>query len=212
MSSVRERIDMLGNRSFVTELSLECERLNVLDDLWTVYLAEADPQDEAKLQDDLPALQSIIGEMVQLLTSVSRKSRELSQLVREFPSDLDRELELLVSEHPAREWLMEAKPTNLSALVIDACTAIEQESPHAIVELAEKLKRVADGEFEQGDFRINLKCAIIVVGLGSAALAVCATPGFLIALPAAVVGGAGLGGIAASGIAAIKGWSCKHQP
>jgi hypothetical protein len=139
-TSVRESINALANRSFATELSLECERLDVLDDLWTVYLA--DPENEAQLQSDLPALQSMVGEMTQLLSSVTRKSRELSQLIREFPSDLDSELELLLEQHPAKAWLMEDRPTNLAAHVIDACAVVEQESPQAMVELAEKLKRI----------------------------------------------------------------------
>ena len=58
-AGVRENINALANRTLATELSLECERLNVLDDLWTVYLA--DPENEAELQNDLPALQSIVG-------------------------------------------------------------------------------------------------------------------------------------------------------
>jgi hypothetical protein len=206
-TQVRESINILANRSFVTQLSLECERLNVLDDLWTVYLA--DPENEAQLQDDLPALQSLVGEMTQLLSSVSRKSRELSQLIQEFPSDLDRELELLLEQHPAKEWLMENRPTALAGHVIDACAAVERASPQAIVELAEKLKRIADGEFQQGDFPRILKCAIILVGLGASALSIAAGPGAIIALPAAVVTGCGLGGVAASGIAGVLGWGCR---
>jgi hypothetical protein len=52
---------------------------------------------------------------------------------------------------------VDARPINLAALVIDACEIVERESPHALVELAEKLKKIADGGFQQGDFRISLK-------------------------------------------------------
>lgn len=54
-----------------------------------------------------------------------------------------------------------------------------------------------------------MKCAVVMAGVGAAVLAACAGPGALIALPAAVVAGAGIGGAAASGIAANKGWNCS---
>lgn len=80
--TTRERINVLSNRARMVELSLDCERLNTLDDLWTAYLA--DPDNEAELEDNLPALQSLVAEMVSLLSSVSVKSRELSLLLGSF--------------------------------------------------------------------------------------------------------------------------------
>ncbi len=204
-----EQINVLASRSLVTSLGLDSERLSILDDLWTSYLSEA--HDASGVENDFAALQSIVGEMVYLLSTVAERSYELEQLVREFPSDLDRELELLLENHPARGWLLENRPPQpLAQAIVDACTVVQQQAPLAIVELGEKLARIARGEFEPGDFLKALKCAIAVVGAGALVLAACAGPGALIVLPAAVTAGAGIGGAVATGIATIRGWNCAR--
>jgi hypothetical protein len=209
VNAVTNRINVLANRSLMTSLGLEAERLNVLDDLWTGYLAE--PHSHVELGADLSALQPIVGEMMFLLSSMFTKSFDLQQLIREFPSDLDHEFELLTEKHPARAWLLEHRPPQpLAQTVVDACTVLQQETPGAMVELSEKLARLAEGRFEPGDFRLTLKCAITAIGVGALVLAACAGPGALIVLPAAVVAGAGIGGAVVTGVAALTGWNCAR--
>lgn len=209
-TGVKERIHALAARSAVTAISLDCERLSALDDLWTIYLGEE--HDVFDLEADFPSLQRLVGEIVDLLSSVAVGSRVLKQLVIEFPSDLDRELELLLEEHPARDRLLENRLKGpLAENVVEACEVIERDTPAAIFQLATKLQALSQGEFTPGDIPQRLKCAVLVAGIGASALAFCASPGALIALPVAVVTGAGLGGIAASGLAAIRGWDCKGE-
>jgi hypothetical protein len=130
-------------------------------------------------------------------------------VVQEFPSDLDRELEMLVAEHPAVDWILENRPSRpFAQSVIDACVVLRQEAPNEAAGLAAKLARIAAGGIEPGDFGLNLKCALAYVGAGALVLAACAGPGALIVLPAAVTAGAGIGGAVVTGIAGIRGWNC----
>lgn len=211
MDAVANDTETLATHSFVTAFVLEVDRLNVLDDCWTAYLDE--DHDALDLERDYPSLQKLGGEIIDLLASVAARSSELRQLVQEFPSDLDKELELLLADHPARDWLLENRPTGyLAENTILACETIQSATPDAIAEIAQKLHRLSAGEFTRGDIPQALKCAIVMAGVGAGVLAACAGPGALIALPAAVVAGAGIGGSVATGIAAIKGWSCQPPP
>jgi hypothetical protein len=212
MGVVGERIEILANRALVTRFGLDVERINALDDLWTSYLSQ--PHSAEALEADFPALQAIVGEMIHILTSLHEESKELEQLVLEFPSDLDREFELLVANHPAVGWVFENRPAQpLAQSVTDACIVMREEIPDEIATLAEKLARIAAGEFEPGDIRLTLKCAITFAGVGALVLAACASPGALIVLPAAVTAGAGIGGAVVTGVATIRGWSCvKPRP
>jgi hypothetical protein len=208
MEAVANEVESLATRSFATAFVLDADRLNVLDDHWTAYLDE--DHDALDLERDYGSLQKLGGEIIELLALVAARSAELRQLVQEFPSDLDKELELLLAEHPAREWLLENRPTGyLAENTILACKAIQSATPNAILEIAQKLDRLSSGGFTRGDIPQALKCAIVMAGVGAGVLAACAGPGALIALPAAVVAGAGIGGSVATGIAAIKGWSCQ---
>lgn len=204
---VRERIETLANRALAIELMIEAERLNALDDLWTRYLADTD--DVAELQSNLPVLESLVGNMVGLLSNVSAKSRELSLLVQEFPSDLDAELDQLFEQHPAREQLMAARPDGpFAQAIIDACAVIEAECPREMALLAAKLEKIAAGEFESGDLRRFFKCALVIVVAGAALMSVVSSSG-LIVLPAAVLAGSGAAGFAAGAIVSWNGWDCK---
>lgn len=78
-----------------------------------------------------------------------------------------------------------------------------------MVELTEKLLKIANGEFQPGDLPFKLKCAIVLVGAGAGVLAACATPGGLIALPAAVLAGSSIAGAVATGLTALRGWGCS---
>jgi hypothetical protein len=64
-----------SERLFAVELMSEDERLNSLDDAWTLFLSE--PADGFELQKELPALQSMWGEMAYLLSSVAIKCRRM---------------------------------------------------------------------------------------------------------------------------------------
>lgn len=202
MQRTRERAELLGNRALASELTADVERLSTLDDLWTLYLA--DPATQYELQDNLPALESIVGEMERLLTTVSTKSRELRQLVREFPSDLDAELSLLLAEHPRRDRLLELLPEEPFASAIgEACEIVVRQTPSEMVMLAQKLERIASGEFQPGDLSRPFKRALLVVGAGGGLVSVLAGPGALIVLPAAIVAGSGVTGVVATLIAGL---------
>lgn len=215
MEVVGSEIEVLAARSLATAFALDADRLNALDDLWTAYLNE--DHDPLELERDYPSLQKLGAEIIDLLASLAKRSPELRQLILEFPSDLDDELELLIADHPAKEWLLANRPAgHLAENAIQACERIQSETPDAILKIAEKLDRLAAREFTSGDIPRALKCAILMAGAGATVLSVCAGPGALIALPAAVVAGAGIGGSVATGIAAIRGWNClppsKEQP
>jgi hypothetical protein len=202
---------ILAARSFATAFTLDADRLNALDDVWTAYLNE--DHDPLELERDYPSLQRLGAEIIDLLASLAEKSPELRQLILEFPSDLDEELDLLVADHPAKEWLLANRPAgHLAENALQACERIQLETPEAILEIAKKLKQLAAKEFTSGDIPQALKCAILMAGIGAGVLAVCAGPGALIALPAAVVAGASIGGSVATGLAAIRGWNCLPPP
>jgi hypothetical protein len=204
---VQERIETLENRALAVELMIEAERLNATDDLWTRYLAEND--EAAEILSNLPVLESLVGEMVGMLSSVSAKARELSLLVQEYPSDLDTELEQLFEQHPAREQLIAGRPDGpFAQAVIEACAVIEKESPHEMALLTRKLERIAEGKFESGDLRRFFKCALLVVAAGAGVMSVVASGG-LVVLPAAVLAGSGAAGLAASTLIGWNGWDCK---
>lgn len=209
MSYVKERIETLANRALAVELMSDIESLNALDDLWTRYLG--DKPDESELQSNLVVLESLVGEMVRLLSRVSSGSRELALLIQEFPSDLDSELNQLFEQHIARDQLLEMGPDPpFAAVVREACAVIEAESPREMVLLTAKLEKIAAGEFEGGDLRRFFKCALLVVAAGAAVMSVVTGAG-LVVLPAAVMAGSGVAGVAASSVIGWNGWSCKKE-
>jgi hypothetical protein len=205
------RMEVMAARSFVTAFALDAERLNLLDDLWTAYLSE--DHDATDLERDYPSVQKLGGEIIDLLASLAERSTELRQLILEFPTDLDAEFELLIADHPAKEWLLANRPAgHIAQNAMQACETVEADTPEAILKIAEKLDQLSKKEFTSGDIPPRLKCAILMAGVGAMVLSVCAGPGALIALPAAVVAGASIGGSVATGIAAIRGWNCLPPP
>jgi hypothetical protein len=211
MDAVMNEIEVLAARSFATAFVLDADRLNVLDDIWTAYLDE--DHDAFDLERDYPGLQKLGGEIIELLASLAERSPELRQLVREFPSDLDKELELLLADHPARGWLLENRPEgHLAENTMLACETVQSATPKAILEIAQKLDQLAAGEFTSGDIPRALKCAVLMAALGAGVLTACASPGALIVLPAAVFAGAGIGGSVATAIVALKKWDCGPPP
>jgi hypothetical protein len=210
MPELRERVENLSNRALAVNLMTEVDRLNALDDLWTRVLDE--DQAESQLQSELPTLESLVGEMIHLLSSIGPKSRELSQLVQEFPRNLDEVLEQLLQHHPSSSELRDSRPDGpFAQAIIDACQTVASESPAEMALLASKLERIAAGQFESGDLRRFFKCALFVVGAGAALMSVVASGG-LVALPAAAVVGSGVVGVAANGLMGWNGWQCKNAP
>lgn len=192
--------DSLASRLWMTELSLEGARLNLLDDLWTSYLATGSDKDV--VQANLQELQFIVGEMGLLLGSVSGKARELGRLIDESGVDLDQRLAQLLERHsPSVRPVVVGVTRPLAVEVVEACAIVKRDSPQALVELAVKLQRIAEGQFAEGDLPLALKRAVVLVAIGAALIAV---PGGPIVLPALAAYGLTTGSIAVMGIVTLE--------
>src|SRR4051812_35914518 len=86
-----ERLGM-DDQLAMSELSLECFRLNAFDDLWTGTLEAGSEAVNA----NGPALGVVVGEMGQLLQSISAKTPRLRELVSRAPFDLDAGLNTVI--------------------------------------------------------------------------------------------------------------------
>lgn len=67
-----------GQRLFAATLMSDVERLNSLDDAWTLFLS--DPENEFELQSNLIGLQSMVGDMVASFRVSAAISRGVSAL------------------------------------------------------------------------------------------------------------------------------------
>jgi hypothetical protein len=188
-NSVAERVSA-NRRLFAVGLMSDVERLNSLDDAWTLFLS--DPDNESELQDNLPGLQSMVGEMVGLLSAVAVKSQELEQMTVELDTDFDRELDLLLGEHPGRDYLAGIRPPSpFAAVVQEACQLVRKEAPREMAELTQKLVRIAEGKFEPGDLKRWVKRALLIVGAAAGLLVAISVPGAIV-IPVGLTVGAGV--------------------
>lgn len=179
-----------SQRLFALGLMSEAERLNSLDDAWTLFLSE--PADEFQLQQKLPTLQSMVGEMVRLLSSLGVKCRQLEQITIELETDLDRELDLLLATQPHRDLLMSIpRPRPFAAAVQEACRLIAAEAPREMAELTDKLVRLSRGEFVPGDLSVPVKRALAIVGAAGGLILAVAVPGAIV-IPVGLAVGAGV--------------------
>jgi hypothetical protein len=179
-----------SQRLFAVELMSEAERLNSLDDAWTLFLSE--PADEFELQQKLLALQSMVGEMVYLLSSVAVKCRELEQITVELDTDLDRELDLLLATHPQGDLLVGIRPPRpFAAAVQEACQLIRREAPQEMADLTDKLRRISRGEFVPGDLTRLVKRALAIIGAAGGLILAVAVPGAIV-IPVGLAVGAGI--------------------
>ena len=95
--------------------------------------------------------------------------------------DLNAQLDLLFNHHPQWALAQAELPRPLADEVVQACSTVVSDTPQALFELAEKLKRIADGQFAEGDMPFGLKRAVVLVALGAVLVG---TPGGPIVLPA----------------------------
>lgn len=179
-----------SQRLFAVRLMSDAERLNSLDDAWTLFLSE--PADEFQLQQNLPTLQSMAGEMVRLLSSVGVECRQLEQLTIELETDLDHELDLLLATQPHGDILMSIpRPRPFAAGVQEACRLIAAEAPREMAELTDKLVRLSRGEFVPGDLSLPVKRALAIVGAAGGLILAVAVPGAIV-IPVGLAVGAGV--------------------
>lgn len=185
-------------------LATDVQRLNVLDDAWTVYL-EAEPKSDA-LERDLPVLGGLVDEMCRLILSVARGCRDLRGVIGELEVDWDEELRQVLERSEFGGPLLDRLPeAPFAAQVVEACTIVEAEAEAEVEALQSKLRQLSESGFSPGDIGGRLKCAILLAGSGASLVGLVLTP--FAVVPGTVVGGVG---ILVSTLAAANGWNCRR--
>ena len=172
----------LGFQLTGVRATLAAERSLLLDDLWTAYLLDADPDDERALQSDMPYLRSLVDQLLTALEDLSIEARELGNVVREIDeSDFEEAFGALVRAQPVGEdRLREGLASILSddllqTAVIAACEYVSAKVDVERDELRKKIELIASGGFTAGDLSAPFKCAGVVVGIGGAITVVAAS-------------------------------------
>jgi len=121
------------------------QRLQLLDDLWTSYLADADPEDRAALERDLPALQRLVSEMSTGLRDLPGHLRVVRGLGDDFGQGVVEEtLVAMLSSDPQGRELIGAFRDQLGDVdfrgaVIAACDFLDASGQQTERELEDKL-------------------------------------------------------------------------
>jgi hypothetical protein len=187
-------IHSLEGRRKAAEMAVAAQRLSVLDDVWTTYLAAADPQNAGEISRDLPQLEQLVAEMQGGLSDVGERAREFQFLFEEATSaEVDEALSHALAaqslpEQPLREQLAPLQEEgDFRGAVLSGCIYIVRHAQEESDLLGEKLGVLQRGEFTPGDFRFPFKCALFVTIAGAAIAAAWLPP-----VGAAVTTAAGL--------------------
>jgi hypothetical protein len=157
-------------------------RLNVLDDIWTAYLGQLDPDDAPALERDRDVITSLGNAIIELIPEVAARAGDVRMM---FGGLRDEDF----SE--ARARLEEADPQLVGELsdllatemddyeirgaTIEACDFLIDTADEETDVLVAKLDRVTSGGFTRGDVRPPWKCAVYVLEIGvETALAIAA--------------------------------------
>jgi hypothetical protein len=194
----------LETQKTAVDALLASERMNALDDVWTGYVANANPSDIEMRERDLPTVQQIADELSEAIASAGALARELRFIFDSpemDPDTVDRAFGELMDQYPAGTAYLERPELfpdyDLRGAIIESCRYIEETADSARQELAEQVAAFANEQRGSGDIPASLKCAGYLMALGGAVTLVVASHGTALAI----------GGHAAlTGGGAIKQW------
>jgi hypothetical protein len=177
----------------ITGVKEDLDRLSAVDDLWTAYLAQATVDDVTSQGPEFDQLASrMIDELEKARGGVERLRGTLEGISED---EIEFALSQVESEYPelygsARDSLAELlEEYSVRGAAIEACSFLELQLPNEIDAVAEKRRRLADGEFQPGDMSPPARCALSGAKLGLATALIVVTGG----AAAPIVLGAALG-------------------
>lgn len=188
---------------FAFNLMRDAQRLSALDDLWSSLLES--PKIASDPSSNLPLLQALVGEMVGSLANVTAATEQLERLAdlvtHGLGVNLDVELASVLRRADDPRLVEVSTPSPFMAAIHDACSVLREEAPREISEIAAKLLRISEGQFELGDWGVKVKKALLIVAAAAGLLVAVSVPG-AIAIPVALAAGAGVVSVVAGTLVA----------
>lgn len=185
--------------------SAVAQRLLTIDDFWTAQLEDVADRGEVS-EEDLAVLRDAAFHLNQGLAEVQPLADEIRMMLdgdlaeAHVDEALDRIAEFSSQSEMSAQWREALPDYSFRGAAITACAYIVEQAPRETSEIQMKLSQLEAGELPPGDFRLPLRCSLVLLIAAGAVVGIVAGAG-------AVVAGGAVGAALTFTYVSAGGWT-----